>query len=149
MILVTGDRHWTDRELIDIALRRHRMKNEVTIQGGNGYINNRPCNTFDELLAADRGADALAVQVCSSHRWVYQTFWADWGKFGRAAGPIRNRLMLSLAPRVVIAFHDDLKSSRGTKDMLKAATSKGFDCFLWNSKGEELEVEAGNQEIWG
>ena len=79
--------------------------------------------------------------------WQYQTFWADWGRFGKGAGPRRNRIMLNESPRIVLAFHDNLKTSKGTKDMLKAATSKGYSCFLWNSKGEELEIEAGNREI--
>ena len=47
---------------------------------------------------------------------------ANWVKYGRAAGPIRNRRMLELVPPdLVVAFHDDLESSRGTKDMVIAA----------------------------
>jgi hypothetical protein len=49
-------------------------------------------------------------------------FPAQWKKFGRAAGPIRNRQMLVEGkPDLVIAFHDDLKNSDGSKNMLAQA----------------------------
>ena len=58
---------------------------------------------------------------------------ADWGRYGRAAGPMRNGQMLDalvsgpVAPaddahdRLVIAFHDSLSESRGTADMVGKA----------------------------
>ena len=44
---------------------------------------------------------------------------ADWDKYGKAAGPIRNRHMFRLGkPDLVLAFHKDITKSRGTNDMV-------------------------------
>jgi hypothetical protein len=57
-------------------------------------------------------------------------FPADWDLHGKAAGPIRNRQMLLAKPEIVIAFHDDLDSSKGTKDMVKIAKRTGVKVKL-------------------
>lgn len=48
---------------------------------------------------------------------------ADWKKHGRAAGPIRNRVMLGNKIDLVIAF----PGGRGTADMIKAARERGVE----------------------
>jgi hypothetical protein len=53
-----------------------------------------------------------------------RAFPADWNRFGPAAGPIRNRLMLDENPDLVIAFHSDLSNSRGTADTVTEARSR-------------------------
>jgi hypothetical protein len=52
---------------------------------------------------------------------------ADWDRDGRAAGPIRNRLMLGRHPEIdlVVAFHDYIASSKGTRDMVRIAAGSG------------------------
>jgi hypothetical protein len=51
---------------------------------------------------------------------------AQWHKYGRAAGPIRNQQMLAEGkPDLVLAFHDDIDGSRGTKDMVNRARRAG------------------------
>lgn len=40
---------------------------------------------------------------------------------GRRAGPIRNGVMLTKGPELVVAFHHDLSRSTGTADMLRQA----------------------------
>lgn len=67
-----------------------------------------------------KGADALARQWC---KWVAEhvtehPYPANWIDYGKAAGPRRNRLMLTqFKPHVVVAFpgHD------GTADMIGIA----------------------------
>lgn len=60
-------------------------------------------------------------------------FLADWGQYGKAAGPIRNQQMLDEGqPTLVIAFHDDLENSKGTKDMVKRA--KKAEVPIWHMK---------------
>jgi hypothetical protein len=55
---------------------------------------------------------------------------ADWNKYGKRAGPIRNRSMFdSEQPELVIALHNDLAKSKGTADMVQYAESKG--CEVW------------------
>lgn len=57
-------------------------------------------------------------------------FPAEWEKYGKSAGPIRNRQMLDENPDLVIAFHDDIESSKGTKDCIKEAEKRGIEVQL-------------------
>lgn len=101
-ILVCGDRNWSDRD--KILARLYELGEDVTVIHG-----------------ACRGADQLAGQVAKSLGYRVLEFPADWDKHGKSAGPIRNRLMLDQKPDLVIAFHSNLDSSRGTKDSVTEA----------------------------
>lgn len=52
---------------------------------------------------------------------------ADWKQYGRAAGPIRNQQMIDCHPDLVLAFHNDLEHSKGTKDCVNRARKAGID----------------------
>ena len=62
------------------------------------------------------GADSLAISWASKHSIAYVLFRADWKKFGRLAGPTRNKQMLVEGkPDLVVAF----QGGRGTVDMVE------------------------------
>lgn len=74
-----------------------------------------------------RGADQLAREVAESEGIPVLPFPAQWSKYDRAAGPIRNQRMLEEGkPDFVIVFHDDLEHSKGTKDMVQRAIKAGL-----------------------
>lgn len=125
-ILVTGDRNWTDEILIEDALTKACPVDEATIL----------------IHGAARGADSIAAKVMQ--RWIgadkealkssqfgpisydldeIKEYPADWKKYGRAAGVLRNQQMLDENPDIdlVLAFHDNLAESKGTKDMVERA----------------------------
>lgn len=102
-ILVCGDRNWTDKEKIRRVLSEY---------SGDVLIINGGC----------RGADTLAREVAIELGMEVKTYYAEWDKYGRVAGPIRNQLMLDQEkPNLVIAFHSDLYHSKGTGDMIRRA----------------------------
>jgi hypothetical protein len=111
-VLICGDRLWDDKELIratvQALLKKH--KKLVVIDG------------------TAPGADRLGHEVAKELKLGFQRFPADWMRYGLAAGPIRNRQMLKEGrPDLVLAFHDDLKMSKGTKDMIKVAQKAGVE----------------------
>ena len=58
-------------------------------------------------------------------------FPADWDKYHKAAGHIRNQQMLTEGkPTLVLAFHHDLARSKGTKDMVRRALKAGLAVYL-------------------
>jgi hypothetical protein len=74
---------------------------------------------------ADRMAGSLAVKLGLGTPIVYP---AKWREQGRAAGHIRNRLMLDQEqPDLVIAFWDG--ESPGTKGMIDEVKRRGIE--LW------------------
>ena len=58
-------------------------------------------------------------------------FKPEWKRYGRAAGPIRNKEMLKYAEEetpIVVAFWDG--TSRGTKNMISVAQNDGAEVHV-------------------
>jgi hypothetical protein len=70
-----------------------------------------------------RGVDKMAERFAREYDIPIEVFPAEWGKHGKSAGPIRNRLMLKQKIGEVVCFM--AKESLGTKDMLTAAIEAG------------------------
>ena len=91
------------------------------------------CSFADEALAGmddieivsggARGADALGERYAREHGYALKVFPAEWKKWGRAAGPIRNGQMAGYAD-ALIAFWDG--RSAGTRDMIRKAEDRGL-----------------------
>ena len=70
-----------------------------------------------------RGADSLAGSIAERRGLPVTVYFADWQRDGKAAGHIRNRIMLNnFKPDAVIAF----KGGKGTSNMVEYAKSKGY-----------------------
>lgn len=72
-----------------------------------------------------RGADSLAEIYCQTNNVKCTVLKADWAKYGKGAGAIRNTQLLNLNPDLVIAFWDG--KSKGTADSIKKAKQKGIE----------------------
>lgn len=116
-VLVCGSRNWQDREAIGCALKWLYEIGYTTVIHG-----------------CCQGADTLAGELALELRMCIEEYPAQWGKYGRAAGPIRNKRMLNMGnPDLVIAFHNDMANSRGTKDMVNRAFNADVDCRVIDS----------------
>lgn len=114
-IIVTGDREWTSHEIIEEALLSHT-----------------PCTI---IVGGARGADKIAEELCERHGIDCEVYPANWEEYGRAAGPIRNQEMLDKElPELVLAFHNEIFKSKGTKDMCRRALRKGIPVRLYTGK---------------
>lgn len=112
-ILVTGSRHWTDRDRIAATLdqtwRDHGSPRSVVLAHGDCPYG---------------GADILAADVAEERGWQVDPHPAEWKRYGRRAGPIRNQAMVDLGADVVIAFPEE--GSRGTWDCVRKARTAGI-----------------------
>lgn len=107
-VLICGDREWEDYLVIRNFVRLLH-KDVVIIHG------------------ACRGADLMAEQAAKELQLDYMGFPARWNFHGKPAGPIRNYQMLKKGkPDLVVAFHENLKKSYGTKDMVQKARKAGI-----------------------
>ena len=62
-----------------------------------------------------------------------ETFPADWPGHGKAAGPIRNKLMLAQRPHLVVAFKDEFDHTLtrgGTENMVRIAREAGVKTMV-------------------
>ena len=76
---------------------------------------------------ADTHAGLIAINLLGWPEENVHIYEAEWTKFGKPAGNIRNRRMLNEGkPDLVLAFHPDLfGTSKGTYDMVMYACSRG------------------------
>lgn len=91
----------------------------------------------DMIIHGDAaGADTVVSNLIKS-RYCIPTLAvpADWNKHGKAAGPIRNKKMLTYKPDLVVAF----PGGRGTVNMMKQAR-------LASIKVADLQLDYENYE---
>lgn len=123
-LLICGDRNWKYKW----AIERH----------------------IDSLLAAGheliiiegeaKGADQIAANIAIEKGIQLFPFPANWEKYGKAAGVIRNQQMLEENPDQVIGFHNDIMKSKGTKDMLLRAYKAKIPAFLAMADKDFMEI---------
>ena len=102
-ILICGDRDYKDwmqvRDYLDTISRT-----AIIIHGGA------------------KGADSIAGNLATYLNMKVIKYPADWDKYGKAAGILRNQQMPNEGhPDLVVYFHKDLENSKGTKDMVTRA----------------------------
>ena len=118
-IICCGGRHFDCYQLleyvIDSIIEKYGAENEkVTLISGH-------CE----------GADRLGEKYANERGALLRVFPAEWTKYGKAAGPIRNSEMVSylssFSKRVVVAFKNE--RTRGTADTIKKARRLSYDVY--------------------
>jgi hypothetical protein len=115
-VLVTGSRDWPSPKVIWQALTElyEAAGEPLTVVHG----------------ACPTGADAAASEWVRELRCgIEEKHPADWKVHGRAAGPIRNKEMVSLGADVCLVFMKD--NSRGTSHCAQKAFAAGIDTRIW------------------
>ena len=79
-----------------------------------------------------QGVDRMARGWAILTGRTLKTFNADWKRYGKKAGPLRNQEMADYA-QALIAIWDG--KSRGTADMIKRAESSGLKVYVHRIKG--------------
>lgn len=106
-ILVTGSRDWTDAQRIADVL--------ATVKPGPVTLVSGACPT---------GADAMAERYAERRGWTVERHPAEWNKWGRRAGYVRNRQMVDLGADYCVAFIK--ASSRGATMTARMAEDAGI-----------------------
>lgn len=128
-IIVCGGRGYSDWGNVEYTLDRTREAFGVT----------------DLFHGAASGADALASRWARGRPGIVETAVpAEWAKYGRSAGPIRNEKMLAMAkPRLVVAF----PGGRGTADMVRQAAGAGVHVLMVDLHLHRVDLE--NRQFTG
>lgn len=109
-VLVAGSRNWkTDEQITKILNELERLPSDTIIVHG-------ACHGVDMI------ADAIAFEL----GFTVKQYPANWNKHRRSAGPIRNIEMYDAEQPfdLVLAFHEDISLSKGTKHMVSVVHSK-------------------------
>jgi len=104
-VLVCGGRDYDDAAKVEYILNRINEKAPIT-----QIINGKA-----------RGADSLGRSWGKLRSIEVVDCPAQWDLYGKSAGYIRNKYMLTLQPDLVVAF----PGGKGTADMIKQAVKAG------------------------
>lgn len=94
-----------------------------------------------------KGADKIAGFLGRELGYEVIPVCAKWEVYGLAAGPIRNREMLKYKPVEVVAFHNNINNSKGTKDMINAALEAGIPIKLYSENSEPLLITPKQKKL--
>ena len=108
-VAVAGCRHYENycaaKEYIDFCISEIRKKYTLIFVSGG-------C----------RGADSLGERYAAENGFETEIYPADWEKYGRAAGPKRNKKIAEISD-YIICFWDG--KSKGTKSLIQFAEKAG------------------------
>lgn len=113
-VIIAGGRSFADYELLttkcDALLKQKSTTLDIVIISGTA-----------------KGADSLGERYALERGYAVEHFPADWKKYGRAAGMMRNAQMADIA-NALIAFWDG--KSSGTKNMIDTAMKKKLNISI-------------------
>ena len=110
-VIIAGARDFTDYDLLKKTMETCGFVVTEVVWGGAS------------------GADALGKMWADEHGIPVKPFPADWNRYKKFAGPIRNKQMAEYG-EALVAFL--AKDSKGTKDMVRQAKKKGLPMVVVN-----------------
>lgn len=116
-ILVCGSRTFNNYGLLEEIL--------------DDYIENEYYGDMDKniiISGGANGADKLAEEYADYNEITKIIHLAEWDKYGKKAGHLRNQKMIDEKPDLVIAFWDG--QSKGTADTIQKAKQNKINTFI-------------------
>lgn len=96
------------------------------------YLSDIPDNKLEIISGGCRGADRMGEQYAKDWNLKCKVFPANWKKYGKSAGPIRNEKMVKYALQadhgMLIAF--PIGESRGTRNIIEIANRYGLEVHV-------------------
>ena len=130
-VLVCGSRRWADEQPIRDALTKLAKEAPICVIEGGA-----------------RGADEIARQwviYARQHLGLqveHQLFPANWTRYGKSAGIVRNKQMLAEGqPDLVLAFQKD--ASAGTESMIRLAQEAKVPVVIWHIRNGRASFPPG------
>lgn len=125
-LIVSGGRDYTNYTLVEKVL--NQVYNEMF-----------PKKITAVVQGGAKGADALGKRWAIENGIPYEQFDADWMRYGKAAGVMRNQEMLDESGEcVVVAF----PGGRGTFDMIRRAQRhNNAELIIVKDEEDELDRE--------
>lgn len=117
-IIINGSRDFYNYTYLRLILKDYIMTNQINPE------------LIEIISGGAKGADTLAIKFAKEYNLNYKVMNADWNKYGKRAGILRNAEMLTYAisnPNdiaILISFWNG--TSKGTKHMIDISNDKGI-----------------------
>jgi len=114
-IAIVGSRTFNDYDLLEKIIYKQMCVSSINLIVSGGA----------------KGADYLAERFAKKHNIPIQIFQAEWNKYGKGAGYIRNKLIIENVD-IVFAFWDG--KSKGTKHSINLAKKENKELYITKIK---------------
>ncbi len=113
-LVIAGSRDFNDYTLLSKAVDKH--------------LGDKVDNAKIIIISGTApGADQLGERYAKERGYKLECYPADWGHYGKAAGPVRNMNMANVADDVIVFWDGE---SSGTKNMIETAKAKSIPCTV-------------------
>ena len=109
-VIIAGSRSINNQSIVEEAIKNSGFEITEVVSG-----NAKGVDICGELYAIKNNLPAML-------------FPANWSKYGKSAGPIRNQLMADYADALIAIPGKD---SKGTWDMIRKANAKGLKVYIY------------------
>lgn len=120
IVSITGSRTITDYKLVCLAVNESKFNITKIISGGAA------------------GIDSLARIYAYNHGIPFEEYPADWKKFGKRAGPIRNKEMEEKIDAAIVLWNG---VSKGTKHYISLVQASGKPLYLKQVENKKYSKE--------
>jgi hypothetical protein len=113
------------RKLSDILAK------QISTRGYSEYLYDGQIDVINTIIISGmaKGADTLAVEFAEFYGIPTLKFPANWDRYKKGAGPIRNQRMIDEGkPNLCIAFL--MQNSRGTRDMINRCLLEDIETII-------------------
>lgn len=98
------------------------------------------------IEGAARGVDTIAKEYAQENGWLLEEYPAEWDKYGKSAGYIRNEIMVKAADEVLILWDGESKGTKHDIDLCEKH-NKPYKVLIYNNKVKEAYVDKYLKEI--
>jgi hypothetical protein len=113
--IIAGSRHITDYDILEFAIKLCPFKDRIV----------------EIVSGRAAGPDTLGEQYADNHSIKLKKFPADWDKFGKRAGYLRNEEMAKYADAAIILWDG---TSKGTKHMIDLSKKYNLELYICEVK---------------
>ena len=130
-VIIAGSRSFDSFTILEKEC--HRVFKSLSEEGYLSGNVKADCDNIEIISGTANGADKLGEAFAKKYGILATRFPARWGKYGKSAGYIRNKIMAEHAAKsdelgVLIAFWEG--KSRGTKMMIDLAKKYNLKVFV-------------------
>lgn len=102
----------------------------VTTEQIRGYFEKFNLAPTEIVSGGARGIDACAIQYAKDTKGVVAVFEADWDKYGKGAGPVRNLSMALYADALLLIWDGKSKGSANMKARMVGLKKPIYEIIL-------------------
>ena len=126
-LCVTGGRNYNDRVIVFDTL------DQLTFEY---FGNNCQSDQVTLIVGGAKGADSLAELWARTNGYNVRLFTADWNKYGKMAGILRNLDMIDAGFDFLVSF----PGGRGTAHMTDTSVKENFTVYKVNEDGTHGKI---------